>query len=63
MYSAMGGRNSIVNWVKARPQLAGSDHIHFTPKGAKEISNILFDTFQLYYKFYRFRNGLDKEQN
>lgn len=62
MYSAMGGRNSIVKWVKARPQLAGSDHIHFTPKGAKEISEILFNTFQLYYKFYRFRNGLDKEQ-
>ena len=55
MYSAMGGRNSIVKWVNARPQLAGSDHIHFTAKGAKEISEILFNTFQLYYKFYRFR--------
>ncbi len=62
MYSAMGGRNSIVKWVNARPQLAGSDHIHFTPKGAKEISEILFNTFQLYYKFYRFRNGLDKAE-
>lgn len=61
MYSAMGGRNSIVEWVKARPQLAGSDHIHFTPKGAKEISDILYDTFLLYYRFYRFRNGLDNE--
>ena len=60
MYSAMGGRNSIVKWVNARPQLAGSDHIHFTPKGAKEISDILYNTFQLYYKFYRYRNGLDK---
>lgn len=60
MYSAMGGRNSIVQWVKARPQLAGPDHIHFTPKGAKEISDILYNTFQLYYKFYRYRNGLDE---
>ena len=63
MFSAMGGRNSIVKWVNARPQLAGSDHIHFTPKGAKEISNILFETFKLYYRFYRFRNGLDKGVN
>lgn len=61
MYSSMGGRNSIVKWVNARPQLAGNDHIHFTPKGAKEISEILFNTFQLYYKFYRFRNGLNSE--
>ena len=63
MFSAMGGRNSMVQWVNARPQLAGSDHIHFTPKGAKEISSILFQTFQLYYKFYRFRNGLDASVN
>ena len=60
MYSAMGGRNSIVEWVKARPQLAGSDHIHFTPKGANEISEILYKTFNLYYKFYRFRAGLEE---
>lgn len=60
MFSAMGGRNSIVEWVKARPQLAGSDYVHFTKKGATEMSNILFETFQLYYKFYRFRNGLDE---
>ena len=58
MYSSMGGRNSIVKWVKANPPLAGKDHIHFTPKGAKEMSEILYNTFQLYYKFYRFRNGL-----
>lgn len=63
MYLAMGGRNSIVQWVKARPQLAGPDHIHFTQKGAKEISDILYNTFQLYYKFYRYRNGLDEVPN
>ncbi len=63
MYLAMGGRNSIVQWVKARPQLAGPDHIHFTQKGAKEISDILYNTFHLYYKFYRYRNGLDENSN
>ena len=62
MYSSMGGRNSIVKWVKANPPLAGKDHIHFTPKGAKEMSEILYKTFQLYYKFYRFRNDLDSTE-
>lgn len=59
MYSAQGGHNSMVQWVKARPQLAGSDYIHFTPLGAEKMSQILYDTFQLYYKFYRFRTGKD----
>lgn len=62
MYSAMGGRNSIVKWVNASPPLAGKDYIHFTPKGAKEISEILYNTFQLYYKFYQFRNGVNTNE-
>ncbi len=59
MCEAMGGRNSIVKWVKSSPQLAGSDYIHFTPKGAQEIADMLYDTFQLYYKYYRLRTGKD----
>lgn len=59
MYSAQGGHNSMVQWVNARPQLAGGDYIHFTPLGAEKMSQILYDTFQLYYKFYRFRTGKD----
>lgn len=57
MYKAMGGHNSMIEWVNARPQLAGSDYIHFTPLGAEKMSQILFDTMQLYYRFYRFRTG------
>ncbi|MCF0180434.1 MAG: hypothetical protein HUJ97_09380, partial [Bacteroidales bacterium] len=52
----MGGNGSMVKWVKARPQLAGEDYIHFTPKGSRQISEILYDTFDVYYKYYRFRN-------
>ena len=59
MRGAMGGDGSMVQWVKARPALAGSDYIHFTPLGAEKISQILYDTFLLYYKFYRFRLGLE----
>lgn len=57
MQGAMGGNGSMVRWAKSRPALAGSDYIHFTPRGAEQISQILYDTFLLYYKFYRFRNG------
>lgn len=56
MFGAMGGNGSMAQWVKARPQLAGDDHIHFTNKGAMRISEILYGTFDVYYKYYRFRN-------
>ena len=57
MQGAMGGNGSMVQWVKARPALAGTDYIHFTPRGAEQISQILYDTFLLYYKFYCFRKN------
>lgn len=60
LYASMGGYGSMVKWVDARPQLAGPDYIHFTPKGARKVSHMLFETIQLYYKFYRFRTGKDK---
>lgn len=61
MFRVMGGRGSMVKWVNARPQLAGEDYIHFTPRGARHISNLLWETFDFYYKYYRFRKGLDPE--
>lgn len=61
MYKAMGGYNSMVRWVKSSPQLAGEDYVHFTPKGASHISNILYETIELYYRYYRFRNHLDDD--
>lgn len=61
MFAAMGGKGSIIKWNKHTPQLAGSDYIHFTPKGAAEISNIFYETLQFYYKFYRMRTGKEQE--
>lgn len=55
MYSAMGGENSMVSWVKARPALAGSDYVHFTPRGAEAIGNMLLESVMLYYDYYRAR--------
>ena len=54
MYSVMGGYNSMILWAKTG--LAGSDYVHFTPKGANKIGDMLFNTIMLYYDFYRFRN-------
>lgn len=62
MYRAQGGHNSMIAWVKARPQLAGEDYVHFTPLGAEKMSQILYDTFQLYYRFYKFRKETPKSE-
>lgn len=55
LYGAMGGEGSMAEWVKARPQLAGSDHVHFTPKGAAAVGDMLLETLMLYYDWYCFR--------
>lgn len=55
MYGAMGGDGSMAEWVKARPQLAGNDYVHFTPKGAEAVGNMLLETLMLYYDWYRLR--------
>lgn len=61
MFSTMGGMNSMVKWAdEAQPALAGHDYIHFTRLGAQKMTDYLFETLQLYYKFYRFRTGKDK---
>lgn len=38
MYEVMGGKNSMPVWVNSDPALAASDYIHFSPKGAKKIT-------------------------
>lgn len=55
LYSAMGGENSMVEWVKARPPLAGGDYVHFTPRGAQAMGEMFFESFMLYYEYYRWR--------
>lgn len=57
LYSAMGGNGSMVEWVKARPALAGSDYVHFTPRGAEAMGNMLVESLMLYYEYYRWRKS------
>lgn len=46
IYGAMGGRNAMPAWVNAKPPLAGADHIHFTPQGAKQVAEWLYQAFE-----------------
>lgn len=55
MYGAMGGEGSMAKWVSSNPPLAGSDHVHFTPKGAEKMGGILFESLSLYYDYYKLR--------
>lgn len=61
MFNVMGGIGSMVRWVNANPQLAGGDYIHFTHKGAEKMGALLYETFNQYYKYYRFRSGKELE--
>lgn len=58
LYAVMGGRGSMLKWVDS--QLAGPDYVHFTPKGARHVGNMLYETLEYYHKFYRFRTGKDR---
>jgi len=40
-FDAMGGDGSLVRWFRARPQLAGGDLTHPTPRGAEVLGNML----------------------
>ena len=58
MYAAMGGRNSIQNFVRAQPPLASPDYIHFTPRGANLMAGMFFDAVMLEYGKYNAKKRL-----
>ena len=59
IYGAMGGRNSMIDWVGAAPPLAGSDYVHFTPRGSARVGEMFSDSFLLYYDYYLWRKKND----
>ncbi len=61
MYTAMGGKNSMVAWVNSNPQMAGTDFTHFTPYGTTIISNMFYNAFILEYTEYNER--MKNEEN
>jgi lysophospholipase L1-like esterase len=40
VFEVMGGAGSMAAWVQSEPPLASTDHIHFTPKGAREMAEL-----------------------
>lgn len=46
VFEVMGGSGSMAAWVESEPPLASADHIHFTPRGAKQIAELLRQSFQ-----------------
>lgn len=56
MYEVMGGKNSMIGWVKNSPSLAATDYIHFTVRGAERIGELFFESLMVYYDYYTFKN-------
>jgi lysophospholipase L1-like esterase len=50
LYEAMGGKNSMPSWVLADPPLANKDFTHFTPKGARLVSEMLYKALMTAYE-------------
>jgi len=45
LLEVMGGIGSMPAWVGSTPPLAGPDHVHFTPLGAKRVGTLLDRSF------------------
>lgn len=41
LFEAMGGEDSIVDWVNQNPPLAYKDYCHFTPDGGEKVAELL----------------------
>ena len=61
LYGMMGGANSMPQWVRHSPPLAGPDYVHFTPAGAKFVGETLSQSLLTYYDFYDLRKTLPPE--
>lgn len=60
IYDAMGGKNSMISWVKNG--YAGADYIHFTHKGSNIMGDYLSDALQNMYELYKIRQNITSKQ-
>lgn len=51
LFQAMGGLNSMPSWVKEK--LANKDYTHFTPRGARLVSEMLYEALMYEYELYK----------
>jgi len=57
IYEAMGGFNSMINWVKEKPSLAATDYIHFNMRGANRIAELFCHALLIYYDYFCFERN------
>ncbi len=63
MYSAMGGHNSMISWVKSKPPLASKDYIHFLSNGAKIMAEKFYDAIMQVQEQYQYMKENNIEFN
>lgn len=56
LYEAMGGENSMLSWVNAKPALGNKDFTHFSAAGARYVGEMLYIT--LMKEFVQFKKEL-----
>jgi len=59
MFQAMGGENSMPQWVKSFPPLASTDYIHFTLTGSQTIADMLYQSLMNDYNAYTLRKKIE----
>ncbi|MCL2100463.1 MAG: hypothetical protein FWH22_01975 [Fibromonadales bacterium] len=59
MYEVMGGKDSMIKWVRHSPALAASDYVHFSTKGVERIAAMFYETLMVYYDYYHFTANKD----
>ena len=53
LYELMGGKGSMLQWVKANPSLAGKDYTHFNARGTKKVAQLLYRELMKRYLGYK----------
>ena len=49
----MGGKNSMPSWVNAAPPMAAKDFTHLSPRGARIVSEMIYNALILEYNNYK----------
>ena len=57
LYTLMGGDGSMVKWVEEVPSLANKDYTHFNYRGAKKISDLIYNQLMGGYEQYKKLKG------
>jgi len=61
MYRAMGGKNSMIQWVNKG--WASTDYIHFNRRGAEKMAEIMYQYIMLEYELFLIRTGKERKKD